>query len=166
MEKIRRYFYPALMIRGSNVVNNLLYSLLKVNAQALPVYRENLSRPNRKRKQHLRCKRGLGKILVQRSTQTGQQGFCGMASPLTMLEHLACAAVSRPYNQHAEMASQHTPPPPPPPIEQFCAAANDRPIKIEIIWKTLNDRIGKRRGKILRVNLECKQAKHDEAKGA
>ncbi|KRZ71540.1 hypothetical protein T10_5192 [Trichinella papuae] len=58
-------------------------------ARALPVYRENLSRPNRKRKQHLRCKRGLGKILVQRSTQTGQQGFCGMASPFTMLEHLA-----------------------------------------------------------------------------
>ncbi|KRY86353.1 hypothetical protein T4D_1449 [Trichinella pseudospiralis] len=67
MEKIRRYFYPALMIRGSNVVNNLFHWLLK----------------------HLRCKRGLGKILVQRSTQTGQQGFCGMASPFTMLENLA-----------------------------------------------------------------------------
>ncbi|KRZ53548.1 hypothetical protein T02_11498 [Trichinella nativa] len=59
------------------------------SVRAMPVYRENLSRPNRKRKQHLRCKRGLGKILVQRSTHTGQQGFCGMASPFAMLEHLA-----------------------------------------------------------------------------
>ncbi|KRX89636.1 hypothetical protein T4E_2456 [Trichinella pseudospiralis] len=35
--------------------------------------------------------------------------------------------------------------------------------EIRVKTKTLNDRIGKRRGKILRINLECK---HDEAKGA
>ncbi|KRX14882.1 hypothetical protein T07_2486 [Trichinella nelsoni] len=80
---------PMQYYRGSNAVSEQFSPLVLQSVRAMPVYRENLSRPNRKRKQHLRCKRGLGKILVQRSTHTGQQGFCGIASPFAMLEHLA-----------------------------------------------------------------------------
>ncbi|KRY34127.1 hypothetical protein T01_15991 [Trichinella spiralis] len=107
MEKIRWYFYPALMIRGSNAVSEQFSPLVLQSVRAMPVYRENLSRPNRKRKQHLRCKRGLGKILVQQSTHTGQQGFCGMASPFAISSNYTKRRVNRP------------PPPPPPTVEQF-----------------------------------------------